>query len=223
MSYIRKLATRAGDFFRHRGRPIQRRAAATRYAVSKLNRRINSIEKGKYKELKTFDSVSTTTAVPAGLLYCISNMAQGDTSITREGLQIQPRNLQFKITCTVDAAFRTSLNRIIILEDKEQHGVIPTIADVLEAVSCTDFTEHDTRPRFRIIRDMVIPINNTRRQIFLKGIIKFGKSKKIYYSGTTAADVSQGKNALYVIYMTSESTGNGPDIQVRTRLRFVDG
>lgn len=202
----------------------RKRAVTTTVNIGRLNNRIKRLEKGYDKEMKTYDD-SRTGALPdtgAGELFCISDMAQGDTSITREGLVIQPRHLEYKFACMANTTTLYQA-RLIIFVDTQQSGVIPTAAQLLESDSSVSWIEHDTRPRFRILRDFwMITDTATRGSIVRKGIIKFGKNFRIHYQGTGTGDSSMGKNNIYV-YCVSNAPSNAPSLNIYTRLRFVDG
>lgn len=189
-----------------------------------LEKKVRRIEQGFDKELKTFDNSATGSIGTAGAITCISDMAQGDTSITREGLQIQPRHLQYRLVNTIDDASTTSVvSRIIIFMDTEQHGTIPTVAQLLESDDVNSFIEHDSRPRFRVLRDITISLSrNGNNQRYITGIIKFGKNFRIDYQGTGTGDASMGKNNLYVYRVSSDNT-NTPTLSFYSRMRFVDG
>lgn len=190
--------------------------------IIRLNRRITRLERGGYQELKTHDKSSEGTRGTTGTIIPLSEVAQGDTSLTREGLQIRPRFLVYKIFANGNSSGPTNQVRLIIFTDKGNQGTYPTAAQLLEADSMTSWAEHDTRPRFKIHRDMIISVPyGTNNATFRKGIIKFNKNKKIWYTGTTAAEASNGKNALFAYIISNDNT-NQPTCSLYTRLRFVD-
>ncbi len=200
-----------------------RRGYASKKSVSGLYKKMNRIERGFDKELKTFDTNTDTTRNTTANIFNLSNMAQGDTSITREGLQIQPRSLAFKLWVTPHASATASQLRLIIFKDREQHGTVPTVEEILEAEDHDSFPEHDTRPRFKFYRDIQVLIDNiSHKQDYITGFIKFGKKAKIWYLGTNAQQVAMGKNTLYVLTISNEAT-NVPSYTLNTRLRYVDG
>ncbi len=184
--------------------------------AAKIRRLQGSVEKN------TNDTINSTSPTTTGVFTRISAIAQGDTSLTRTGLKIQPLSLFYKLFLTMHASATNTTVRVIIFTDREQQGTDPTAAQLLEADSTSAFTEHDTRPRFKIHRDMVIVMgaNGPNTNVFLKGFIKFGAKSKIFYSGTSAAESSLGKNNLYAYILGSEAT-NVPLMNLSFRLRFV--
>ncbi len=188
-----------------------------------LAKRVKKLEMGYGKELKTLDvSYALDPVTAVGVITPLSQLAQGTTSITREGLQICPRHLTYKIHVVSDAGSASAeYIRVIIFVDKQNAGSYPTAVQLLETDSYLAFPEHDSRPRFRIYRDFMIQLDSVGHSGTLrKGIIKFGKNFKIWYKGTTAAEASNGKNALF-LYTTGSNNTAGL-LNVKTRLRFTE-
>ncbi len=186
-------------------------------------KKIRRIQQGFGKELKTHDVRNDAVRSDTSSIFNLSAMAQGDQSIQREGLQIQPRHLRYQLILAHHASATNTYCRIIIFQDREQHGTAPTAIQLLETDVYDSFLEHDTRPRFRILRDMLMPMSNSGSSgtQVIKGFIKFSKSSKIWYEGTAAADSSMGKNQVY-IYVVSNETTNTPTVNIQTRLRYID-
>ncbi len=195
-------------------------------AQRRLYRRLSKLERGHDKELKTFDQPVAHNGLvgTTGAVVCLTAMAQGDTSITREGLQIQPRSIEVKLTVYQNASATGSLHRLIIFRDLEQHGTEPTVANLLESDGIASFPEHDTRPRFKILRDIVTThvTGADNQDAFYKFYLKFGKKSRIWYSGPSAVDANLGKNQIYVYYVNTDDT-NKISTVISSRLRFVDG
>lgn len=190
----------------------------------RLQTRIRRLETGRYKELKTYDDtpfngyVGTTSSFAA-----LSDMAQGDTSLTREGLQIQPRNLQYKIRCICNPSSTSNALRVIIFKDRMNNGSVPTVSDLLEAEDTYSFIKHENKPRFKIYRDMYIPLAPTGElvQPMIKGMIKFSKKTRIYYLGTGSTYANLGRNNIYAMIVADDNT-NQVQVVMKTRLRFVE-
>lgn len=202
----------------------RKRGVVTNINIGRLSSRIKRLEQGYDKEMKTYDD-TRSGALPntgAGEINCISDMAQGDTSITREGLVIQPRHLEYKFVCLANSATLYQA-RVIIFVDTHQSGVAPTATELLETDASTSWIHHDTRPRFRILRDFwMVPDTATKGAIVRRGIIKFGKKFRIHYQGTGTGASSMGKNNIYLYCISNTATG-APSFNIYTRLRFVDG
>ncbi len=160
----------------------RRNITATRVGTKKLALRnaqkIKRIQRGSLHELKTHDLINSTAIGSTGAIFGISLITQGDSSLTREGLQIQPTSLEYKLRLVINTSAVASVVRILIFRDTQQQGTIPTIAELLEADSTVSFKQHDTRPRFKILRDMIIPmsITGSSRVQFIKGYTKMSSN-----------------------------------------------
>lgn len=189
------------------------------YKIRTLQRKVRQLD--KQVEINTHDAGDTGTQGTTGAIYPLSQIAQGDASVEREGLQISPVHLQYKIAALANTTLSQYI-RFIFFVDTQNHGVYPTVADLLESDSSFSWPEHNTRPRFQILRDICIPLSVTSKPtVFKKGIIKFKSGFKIWYNGGTAAEVSNGKNSLFC-YVVSSDNVNQPTSNFYTRLRFKD-
>ncbi len=222
MQYVSSAATGAymGYLYNKAGRRQKARISAKNLAIQNSNQ-IRRIKGGLLHELKTHDTSTATAVSSTGAIKLLTAIAQGDTSLTRDGLEIRPKNLQVRVRLIMSASARASQVRIIIFKDTEQHGLVPTIAQLLEADDAMVFTEHDTRPRFQILRDKMYVMSLTGEQIvFDKFFIKL--RGKINFSGTSASSTSMGKNTLYMYIVSNEAT-NTVIPAIFFRLRFTDG
>lgn len=189
--------------------------------IAKLERKVQKIERGGNKELKTFDFSYNTDPLSTGAIALITGIAQGDTSITREGLQIRPKSLELRLLLTANNS-GTEYARMIIFRDTQQAGTAPTVAQLLEEDTVLGFPEHDTRPRFKILRDKTFKLDNGNINGHIrKYFISLPKTSRIYYSGTTGSAISMGKNNLYV-YWVSTTSADHPSLSSRFRLRFTE-
>lgn len=190
-----------------------------------LARRVSKLERGFNRELKTFDATRTTSPTTTGGVQNLNVMGQGDTSLQRDGLQIKPKHLTWKIRIKNNASASTgTFVRMILFTDREGQGSYATATDLLESDDIDAWPEHNTRPRFKIHKSIVYrvePATSSPHAIYDKGIIKFPKNYKMWYNGSAAAEASVGKNALYV-YLVSDQATNSPAIEFNSRLRFVD-
>lgn len=203
------------------GRYMKSRKVPTKELAIRNARKIKRIQRGSLHELKTHDAVVTTAPGTTGVITLLSGIGQGDTSLSREGLVIAPKNLQYRFRFVQHASATSTFIRVIIFTDTEQHGVIPGLLDLLEVDDDMSFIEHDTRPRFRILRDMNFVLGDTNvKEIFVKGYIKL--RGKMNFGGTAATITSMGKNALFM-YIVSSEASNVPARVTSFRLRYTDG
>lgn len=203
----------------------RRRGGRVSGQIRRLDRRITNVARNCRKEVKTHDKTASGSQGTSGTIIPLSFIAQGDTSLTREGLQINPKYMQFKLSLKKNAN-SGSIFRMIIFKDREkQSGATstnPTATDLLESDDFLAYPEHDKRPRFKIYRDMLIALDGVQvSECVEKGMIKFSNKTRIWYGGTAADEQSAGKNALYM-YLVSDDNTNQPSYEINTRLRFTD-
>lgn len=187
-----------------------------------LERRLKKLEMGGAQELKRHD-IGTTTVNPSSAgttqIY-LNGIAQGDTSITREGLIIRPKALAVKLLCSHNVSATTTHLRILIVRDKDFTGSTPSLGNILESVDTVSFKQHDKMSRYTIIRDINICLNNvSRNKIFKKVYIKL--QGLMHYVGTGATAGDGASNALFM-YMISDQSTNTPTVEYTTRLTFVE-
>lgn len=163
--------------------------------------------------------------------YCLTDMAEGDTSITRTGLKVSGRSLEIR-SLIVWPASSTQPCRVIIVQDKCQAGVIPAVygtSGVLEQNDVGSLYENLTVPnRFRILSDKTYtyPNNLDAASSYSKSYqLKLNlKLKPIHYVGSGAADADMGKNNIYMILMTNTNLANAtaPDFIFNSRFLYDD-
>lgn len=203
--------------------------AVQAWQIKKLKNDVYKLKKGSLgKEWKTHDKTQAAVVISnAGTLYSLTEIAQGDRSLDREGLVINIQSLWLKILLSSSTAHAASHEiRLIIFRDNgnENGGTVPTIAgDLLEAAGVLDFTDHQTKSRYKILYDKFIIINpsqsTVQKTILKKYYKKFNRPKKCFYTNTTAAD--EGKGQLYLMAMSNTAT-NQPTIAFRSRVKFTD-
>ncbi len=205
------------------GRPRQRpririNTAQKALVIAKQNRR--SI---KDQELKFADNGITTTALSvAGVIIQLTNLATGDTAITREGNKVVIRKIE--ISGNLSAA-SDAFCRIMLIKDTQTNGAIYTSADIIQ-----DNTAHDNivsqanrvnMKRFKILRDWKIRlVHNTSQE---SAQFKLNRKVRIPINyGSDNGDITDvNSNGLSLLQMTNV-VADFPTITTSIRLRFAD-
>lgn len=208
------------------------KAAATGAAVVKLRRDVEKIKRGQLaKEFKLFDSgVDNATATTTGVIQPITLMAQGDTSITREGLEIRLQSISMNCRFTANDSATNGGNqlRVILFMDTECNGDTPDTSDLLDGDRLTAHKEwYENKGRFKILWDKVFVMNqalaSAKTCIMKRYYKKFGvMAPKIHFLGGGATTADLGKNHLFIYYLGDEAT-YGPNVKIESRIRFTDG
>lgn len=89
-----------------------------------------------HKEMYFFDTVNTPSSVVsnAGLVTCLTNVAQGDDINNRTGNAITARSLNLRILASGNAQNTINYMRVIVFMDKDNQGSNPAPGDVLQTV-----------------------------------------------------------------------------------------
>ncbi len=217
--------------------PYKKRFKKKRYG-NKYNRVISSARNTAYLarqvwklkrmvnvEYKNFDiQLTNGTATSAGAIQQATNIAQGDTTITRDGNQAKLVSLFFRGNVRINQSATSSSVRIMLIWDRQTNGVVYNVSDVLLDVTADDIITSplniDNKFRFTVLWDKIFSLSITGTQL-----INFKYYKKLNLpirfdaaAGTIAAVTS---NSLSILRITDEAT-NLPTVTYTHRLRFVD-
>ncbi len=226
--YINQMSLSFVNWYRRR-QSYRRgtRGQRSRLAGANLHRRVRKLERGQSgKEIKLHDFASAAlTYINTGVVEYVTGIAQGDTSLTREGLKMALHSIHFKFQTITNTANPAGTYRIILFLDRVQLGSLPAVADVLETASYRAWKEHDELGRFRILMDKTFVKNevvaNDVQHKFKKYYKRFKKPVIVEYRGTTNGIASAGKNNLFILVIGSD-TANAAVLNAYARLRFTD-
>ncbi len=205
----------AGRYYRSKGKADRR-----------IKQRISRLESTSKKECKKHDElVGPIVVTNTGFVNYLTQIAQGDQSIQREGLSINLLSIYMKGFCLSSKENPNGIVvRLILFRDKYQLGVLPSVTDLLETANVFSFTEHDEMRRFVVLWDKMLDISafdtGLDRTKILKYYKSFKKSKKIDYRGTTNGIASAGSGALFLLAI-SNSASNHPELTMNYRFKFT--
>ncbi len=211
---------------------------ARRKSHRKRRRRIDYVDVGKqiYRDvvkLKRFINVEfkfhdvqlTAAALAvAPVITQLSNIDQGDTTLTRDGAQLKCLSLQLSYSLFQSASATSSLVRVLLVKDKQTNQAIYTAGDLLFDVTAGDGIvspyNRNNRRRFTILHDKVYTFSATGTTVKHFGR-KFRQDQIIRYdnSGNGIADLTQSSYSL--VMLTNEAT-NVPTVTMFSRLNYVD-
>lgn len=161
-------------------------------------------------------SQARTAFAPAGTIIHLTQIAQGDTSSTRDGAMVACRSI--KILGSFDSnnasTLNQSINRMIIFQDKQQVAdTSPAVADILLTADPRSLYNYPlVRKRFKILYDKCFSLSpsgsfydgttaltNVGESVFKRWV--FPTAKNILYNGTTISDIQ--KNGVYILLLGS--------------------
>lgn len=189
--------------------------------TKKVNKLMKSIE---VKHHFTYLAVEAATDA---VVEPLSMMAEQVTSHTRIGLRISPKKLSFRgfITYSSATGYIAGPVRLIVFQDREQRGVVPTLTELLEAPSTNSHLNHLNTKRFKILIDKTwsntsMESGVTNNQHF---IINRKLSGSIDYIGSSADQASQGKNTVYCVAIANNNlAGTNTTFTMNSLLEYTD-
>lgn len=186
------------------------------YRMAKSIKRTYKPEVKKYDKGQSAYSAGTTAGV-----ILINDMAQGDTSATREGNKILCRYVTAKGWIKHNnTATDGQVVKVWLIQDKQQIGdTSPTAANIftVAANSIISPLNNDSAGRFKILWSKTYVIDPSNE------IKPFNLYKRINiptrFNGTASGDIQ--KNGLYIVYASSDNT-NKPELTIDIRTAYID-
>ncbi len=216
MPYRKKRKPRS-PYFKTAGNALSVATKALSTAVA-IKRLIN-VEK------KFIDTQIASTAVPVGgLITQLTNIAQGDTNITRDGDQLKVVEIHVSLWYVFNVSATATAIRTLLIEDKQTNGAIFTAGNVLEDVTVFDnivsARNADNMYRFNVLLDRVVnlaagsgPTKSYKRV--------FRMQKKLRYDGN-AGDITDLASCSYALLFLATEATNTPTVTGFIRLKFID-
>lgn len=175
-------------------------------------------------EIKNHDVQQTTVSITnVPIIVQLTNIPQGDTTITRDGAQCKMIGITMNYMIIVHASgIRTSV-RVMLVLDKQTNQAIYVNTDLLDDTSGTD---NITSPRnlnnlhrFTVLYDRVHALSQSTRVITVRKYFK--KSVLLRFDASTPSIADLTQNSLSFVQFGTEGT-NEPDITSFFRIRYVD-
>ncbi len=176
-------------------------------------------------ERKNHDSVGTNVARSSTIaIVNLTSIAQGDTTVTRDGSSCKIVSIDFRYFITQNASAANTLVRVMLVLDKQTNQALYATTDLLADVSTSDsivsLRNLDNQVRFSVLYDKVHAFSITGRG---SSSHKFYKTcqYKIRFDNAAAAITSNPGLSLSLLVVSNEAT-NTPLMTHFLRLRFVD-
>lgn len=181
----------------------------------------------KYTDKTIAINTDTTAAI-----QCLTNQAQGDTNITRNGNTIALKSLHIEGAIAFDATQKTEMIRIMVIRDNDNlGGTAPTATDILEGATTIALRNKNTPKRFTVLFDKLYCCNDSqlcKRFSYYKKfkMLKDRKgnptvSQKCYYDGTADTDYTRGH--IFLLQLGTVATASTvSSFNAFSRIRFYD-
>ncbi len=175
-------------------------------------------------EIKNHDVQITGSAITdTAVITQLSNIPQGDTTITRDGAQVKALSLEFVAHLGLNTSGTTTIVRLIIVRDKQTNQAIYTAADLLDDVTSGDQLASpynlDNKFRFQILHDKVYNLHASNTNQIVKKTFKLNHILRFDGSTPSIADLT---SSSYSLLSVGNEITNDPTIVLFSRLRFVD-
>lgn len=175
-------------------------------------------------EIKNHDvqqlGIGLTTAP---VITQLSNIIQGDTTITRDGSQCKMLGINLNYFIQLGPSGIVTVVRIMLVLDKQTNQAIYLNTDLLEDVTVGDNIlsprNLDNLHRFTILYDQTHNISTARSVVVVKKYIRKEVILRYDASGNDIADLTQ--NSISLVQMTNVTSAQ-PLISSFLRLRYVD-
>ncbi len=175
----------------------------------------------EYKFLDTIDSnVLVTTA---GAIIPITNIPQGDTSVSRDGAQV--KITRFNFSAFVQLQSTLVCYRIMIIQDMQTNGALFSLSDLLQDIGASaNIVSHnnlDNKFRFKVLYDNKFGLSDSSSQLKK---ISFNKDldMRVRYDGTVGDITDLTSNSLSLVFISTGTGLNAPIINYSARIRYVD-
>lgn len=200
--------------------------------IKRLAKRIQNVYKNLKQEMKIHDTVINFTPSWDNSdvnLKALCGIAQGDSDITRDGLQINVKSIQVKgiIYMNPNTGNQSSTVRMIIFRDNNfLNNLLPTPAMLLESgfggvLAPFAMRNRRERERFKVIYDKLFTLNNNGANTLPFNIYRKVNTKVTYNDVNNG---SWGKNQFFILFLSgyASTDANRPTVQYLSRVAFTD-
>jgi len=188
-------------------------AKRTAYGLNEIRKLINI-------ETKILDTSNGANISNTGTVSTISTIVQGLDYNQRVGDSIKMQNIYIAYRWQIGASATKTFVRTILFRDLDNYGTLPTVANVLESVDVLSPKKYLNADRFSVLYDEVETLSSVSETLTVSRY-STPHEGHIKYLGTTAADASNGKGSVYLLFLSSEVT-NQPRVDFYTRILFTD-
>lgn len=208
--------------------PKKKRSTKKDSRIKTMVRQIARQEVQSRAEKKYHLASESAISVPYGTptLSSLSDVAQGDTDISRDGDSLYARSVRVRGEWAVDGTIPTAATiRLIIFRwFPDSSTDAPAVTSILSSAYTSSARvvsapyHHDMRSKYRILYDknmIVIPSTAVECRTFDTGYIRLGFKINYLASGT------HGSNKLYIL-ITSSVNSDAPDGNYVAKMTFND-
>ncbi len=183
---------------------------------------LKSVVNVEYKNFDTTTLASAIAQTPA--IVQLTNIAQGDTTNTRDGASIKIVSIRLVYFVLGHADVPNISLRVQLVCDKQTNQAVYAAGDLLDDATVNDAIisprNLNNMRRFRVMYDKVHTFSNTGKNCgYFTKYVKL--QLKIRFDASTPSIADLTENSLSVVFTSNQPT-NVPLVDHHTRLRYVD-
>ncbi len=174
----------------------------------------NGMQENQYHSLNTSTTSSTTPTFNA-----FTNIAQGDTNLTRDGNEILIKRV--RLNFSMAAADTTNIIRLILFY--WNNDTTPAVEDLfIDGAGDVNSTLLNHNQNARILFDKRIALSSTgaNNVVLFSYDKKYKKGVKVEYNSSTSTDVH--RNSLHLMNVSDSGAATHPALAWRGTIEFND-
>lgn len=215
MAYRRRVR------FRRRARraPWYRRKYNAVQLASKALRGLSYV-KGLVNSEMFHNTISNTSnPTPLGTIVPLTNIAIGDSNVTRTGNSLFVRSIVMNMNCSQNASAldNTFIRMILFIDTQQVSDTSPVSGDIFATTGPNALVNLDSAGRYKFLKtwEFALSTQNPAK------VIKYYKNIRhhVRYNGSAATDVQKG--GIYLALVSSQST-NVPTLNYHVRIGYHD-
>lgn len=211
--------------FRRRGRktPWYNRKYNAMQVASAAWRGVKYIKGLVNSEMYHYTQTATSTPLATGDIIPLTNIAVGDTDVTRTGNSIFVRSITMNFNCSQHPARtdNTFVRMILFIDTQQISDTNPTLTDILASQNPNSLLKLQNSGRFKILKNWefyINSVNNTGK------VIKYYRNIKhhVRYNDVNSTDIQKGGIYLLIVSNVTPVQNQPPTLQYQIRVGYHD-
>lgn len=156
----------------------------------------------------------------------MNGLAPGSAANQRIGQRVTFKSIEFRFRVVATGTMIASMNRWMILLDKQPNGAIPALTDILDPPAIWGGRDLDNRKRFKIMLDKVrysASVGGDPSRIYVHTYMKLRRPIVTDYNTGTSGTVADISTNSIVMILFGDNAANYPVVdKLWYRLRYTD-
>ena len=162
---------------------------------------------------------NTNNPTPLGTIVPLTNIAIGDSAVTRTGNSLFVRSIVMNMNCSQNASAldNTFIRMVLFIDTQQVSDTAPVSGDIFATTGPNALLNLDSAGRYKILKswEFALSTQNPAK------VIKYYKNIRhhVRYNGPNAQDLQKG--GIYLALVSSQST-NVPALTYQIRIGYHD-